>query len=345
MKIHEPACFQDFVCIAGACPDTCCHGWEVVIDEDTRKRYEALDGALGEWIRSHLRVDEDGDTCMASLNGRCPMLMDDGLCVIQKNLGETALSRVCDRYPRFIHEFGGLTEQGISLSCPEACRLILETPFSIREYSTDAPPSLNDIDPDLYFTYLQGRKLAFCIAEEYAENIHGGMALILDFSEALEANRAQPEDILRLWESSDFRSSRLSELRPKRRGDFARLVSVYQGMEPLTERYPAMLATLTHCPPLPDNTVLLRILQYYIYKYFLQAAYDGKLLKKMQLAAASLLMLGALYAAYSPADRTAEIDLIHLYSRELEHSEPNLAHFFRSAGKHRQKLLNALLLS
>ena len=73
---------------------------------------------------------------------------------------------------------------------------------------------------------------------------------------------------------------KLAALRPKRRGDLSRLLTVYREMEPLTERYPRMLAALDRCPPLPDEIEAERILQYFLYKYLLQAAYDGKLLKK-----------------------------------------------------------------
>ena len=76
----------------------------------------------------------------------------------------------------------------------------------------------------------------------------------------------------------------------------------------------------------------------------LQAAYDGKLLRKMQFAAASLLLTGALLAAFPPACGEDTVDLIHRFARETEHAEPNLARFARFAGPRRQKLFFALLL-
>ena len=33
MKIVTPAYYKDFKCIAGACTDTCCAGWDVDVDE------------------------------------------------------------------------------------------------------------------------------------------------------------------------------------------------------------------------------------------------------------------------------------------------------------------------
>lgn len=36
MKLRVPDYFDDFSCLAGACPHSCCMEWEVVLDEDTR---------------------------------------------------------------------------------------------------------------------------------------------------------------------------------------------------------------------------------------------------------------------------------------------------------------------
>ncbi len=35
MKIRVPKYLNKFKCIADKCEDTCCAGWEIVIDEET----------------------------------------------------------------------------------------------------------------------------------------------------------------------------------------------------------------------------------------------------------------------------------------------------------------------
>ena len=35
MRVRVPDYFDGFSCLAGACPHSCCIGWEVVLDEDT----------------------------------------------------------------------------------------------------------------------------------------------------------------------------------------------------------------------------------------------------------------------------------------------------------------------
>ena len=35
MIVRVPDYFKEFSCIAGACKDSCCLGWEIDIDEDS----------------------------------------------------------------------------------------------------------------------------------------------------------------------------------------------------------------------------------------------------------------------------------------------------------------------
>ena len=33
MQITRPDFYKEFSCIAGSCPDTCCSGWQIMIDK------------------------------------------------------------------------------------------------------------------------------------------------------------------------------------------------------------------------------------------------------------------------------------------------------------------------
>ena len=50
MEIRYPDYYGKFRCLAGDCPDTCCVGWEIRLDKETRKRYR----------REAMRRDEIG---------------------------------------------------------------------------------------------------------------------------------------------------------------------------------------------------------------------------------------------------------------------------------------------
>jgi lysine-N-methylase len=60
--------------------------------------------------------------------GKCPLLSADGLCRIQAEHGEEFLPSTCANYPRIAYCIGGVTEKALSLSCPEAARLVLLNP-------------------------------------------------------------------------------------------------------------------------------------------------------------------------------------------------------------------------
>lgn len=111
------SCFHSFQCIAEACPDTCCAGWEVDLDEDAAARYQALPGALGEEIRSAI-CREDGYTFFRLKNGQCPFLNKEKLCRLILELGEDVLSVTCREHPRFWEEYGMRRETCLSISCP-----------------------------------------------------------------------------------------------------------------------------------------------------------------------------------------------------------------------------------
>lgn len=44
MQFTFPNYYKEFSCIAGACPDTCCAGWQIVIDDKTLKKYQHFKG-------------------------------------------------------------------------------------------------------------------------------------------------------------------------------------------------------------------------------------------------------------------------------------------------------------
>ena len=72
--------YDGFSCIAGDCPDTCCAGWQIVIDEESLERYEAVPGDFGRRLRASID-DEEGIFCQSE-DRRCAFLNDQDLCDI-----------------------------------------------------------------------------------------------------------------------------------------------------------------------------------------------------------------------------------------------------------------------
>ncbi len=158
---------ESFRCIGSACEDTCCHGWRVPVDRDTYLRYQDLpDSPLNTLIRESVeRVPEGENSGKKPLfaiirldsERRCPLLTSDRLCRIHLEYGEALLPHTCATYPRVIQSIGGIAETALTLSCPEAARLVLldsalldpERLASRAESGADPEPSSAPISGDL----------------------------------------------------------------------------------------------------------------------------------------------------------------------------------------------------
>ena len=55
----------------------------------------------------------------------CPLLSSEGLCRIQLEHSAELMPKTCVEYPRVHTRIGGVAETSLSLSCPEAARLVL----------------------------------------------------------------------------------------------------------------------------------------------------------------------------------------------------------------------------
>jgi lysine-N-methylase len=108
------------------------------VDQATWEKYRQLpESGLRSIIQaSVLRTPETANsekspvfaTIRMNSENLCPMLTPDRLCGIQAELGEHMLSHTCNTYPRIVHSIGGMQQTALTLSCPEAARLVLLTP-------------------------------------------------------------------------------------------------------------------------------------------------------------------------------------------------------------------------
>ena len=124
MREIYPSHYAAFHCIAGACPDSCCKEWEIVVDTASAERYRSVSGTLGERLRQAMITDADGDIIFQGHNSRCPFWNAQQLCDIHGELGEDALCETCRLFPRITQDYGDFIEYDISPACPEAARLL-----------------------------------------------------------------------------------------------------------------------------------------------------------------------------------------------------------------------------
>lgn len=119
MTCYCPELYYDFICLADRCPSTCCAGWKIVVDGVAKRRFEKLDREeLRQDIMGHLQ-EKDGEYRFENgPDGRCTMLDADGLCRIQKQLGEKALCNTCRKFPRLTARVGDDFWLSMAASCP-----------------------------------------------------------------------------------------------------------------------------------------------------------------------------------------------------------------------------------
>lgn len=124
MKYRIPEYYEEFSCIGGACEDTCCRGWRIPVDEKSYDSYCRENGAFGERLR---RGIDPRNRCFVLNRRTCTFLNENGLCDIYQELGRDRLCKACSRYPRHMEDYGEVRELMLSLSCPEAARVILRS--------------------------------------------------------------------------------------------------------------------------------------------------------------------------------------------------------------------------
>ena len=143
MVFVKPSFFDDFFCTASNCDHTCCVGWEIDVDEETKSLYRTLPGELGQEMRDNITEEPNAHFILRD-GERCPFLRSDGLCRIILEFGEDALCEICREHPRFYNCFPGREEKGLGLCCEEVVRLLLSADRFELLYDDDGAREEND---------------------------------------------------------------------------------------------------------------------------------------------------------------------------------------------------------
>lgn len=316
MRVRVPEYFNQFRCLAGNCPHSCCVGWEVVVDEDTARRYAAVPGALGEKLRAALQVDEDGDICFPLRGGRCPFLDGENLCEIHRQLGQEATSLTCQEHPRFAEEYGPFQEISLSASCPAANALLLGSrePLRFLEYETSEPeepgdPWLAGLLPlrERMLAILQDRTRPLgCRLEEI-------LILSADAQPLLDEDRGEAlEDLAQTWQMG-------ARTVPAGEGLFPGALRFLASLEVLEPDWPELLRCAETAPAaqIPEE-LLERIGAYFLFRYLLKTVNDGDLVSWTALCVVCVLIVQRVAAVCGIREALRRV------SAEIEHSAENL---------------------
>lgn len=304
MYITKPVLDGDFHCLTSACPDTCCAGWEIPVDEDSAARFAAMDGEMGARMRAAL-IEADGETQLARHNGRCVLLNEHNLCDLYAACGESALCRTCHLHPRFVAQYGGRREVMAGLSCPawvETYLLSRETVTFVTEETDEPICDYTDIDAALFFRLTKAREKAIAIAQTRTLTIRERLEQLLALGEELDGAEGA-------CAQSGVMSAYLAKLR---------------SLEILTDTWRDALQTAQKCVKTQEISpcLLEKVLVYDLFRFFLKGVYDGRVLPWIKLAVFHILCLCAVAGGLKTEREQAE--LIRIYSKEIEHNGENM---------------------
>ena len=208
MRYVKPDYYDSFRCVADKCPDTCCAGWQIVIDDETLEKYKGDDSYFSD------RLEEGVDWLEGTFvqkQRRCSMLNEKNLCdlIIQK--GEGWLCETCRRYPRHVEEFEGLREWSLSLSCPVAAELMLnhleKVSFLVEEDEKEDPleEEFDDFDLLLFTQLEDARTVIFSIVQNRSIPLQSRLVLLMKMAEAMqlcvdESRFFDMEEVIRQFE-------------------------------------------------------------------------------------------------------------------------------------------------
>ena len=307
MKLIKPDYYDSFTCIAGACPDSCCKEWDVLVDPDKAAFYRSLPGNLGDRLRQVLK-EEDGETYMTIENRRCPMWRQDGLCRIQAELGESALCKTCREFPRLTHDYGDFIEYGLELSCPEAARIIMSTPnptFVVQEIPGGEEPEYDAADME---TLLRTRENIRRLLSDRTRPVNEVLALFLMYGYQAQAELDGAES-----RSFDPEVSLLEARQFARHGDPQAILNFFKSLEILTDVWTDRLNVPAPSAWMPEHLTLAR---YFVDRYWLQAVSDFDLVSRVKFIVISCLTIRILGGD--------PVSTAQLYSKEIENSITNV---------------------
>lgn len=369
MKTRVPDYFKQFKCIASECEDTCCAGWEIVIDDDTYDMYKSVEGKFGERLKKEIYLDEENEPIFRLKGNDCAFLNKNKMCDIYSELGEEALCYTCQQYPRYTEEFGSIREVGLSLSCPEAARIILGT-SKTTEFETSEDdgmvPAYNDISFDIFMQLTKSRKIMLEIIQNRSIELNNRIAVILSFSQEIQKNidNNKIDDISHVCEKysdREFINKYISGLdkyknNPEHKyNNMKKYFMVYKNLDHINERWPHILNDVikdlfgkeTSCETYVDKHKKFNLyyvdnfyeyehlIVYFIFRYFMKAVFDYDVSAKVKMAVVSYLMikeLGVYRWSINNGEFTKEdqVEVMRMYSKDIEHSDDNMESLYET---------------
>ncbi len=341
--------YDEFHCLAGQCPDTCCAGWQIDIDEEALEKYKDYQGPDQEYLNQ--MVDWNQSVFHQLQDGRCAFLKEDKLCRMYCNMGEEYLCQTCSTYPRHIEEFYNVREYSLSISCPAVARQLL-----MQQQPMEWITREDDVEEEPYeeFHQLLYDKLVSC--RDYMKQVIQNrnipfnvrcrqiLLMVEEMQEFLDEGCWDTCDRnLAMWAEAfgQDTAGRMPSL------DSQEVFPVLYELEPLSQQWRDWLHTAEHTlydlgeeeyekhsqefASAVEHLDICgeQLVLYFLYTYFCGAVYHEYVYAQAQQAVASALLIRELWMAkWLQQDKKISLEdmtyITYHYSRELENSDENL---------------------
>ncbi len=347
--IHSfPDYYKEFSCIADKCEATCCAGWQIVVDEESLKRYKKVSGDFKKRIKEG--VDFKEGVFFQKPGKRCAFLNEQNLCDMYTALGEESFCETCRRYPRHIEEFENVREFTLSASCPEAARILLSRKEPVQFYDVVVEAEdeeFDDMDPVIYEKLVEARAEMLKLLQNRNIPVNERAAAVWDFAEIFQ----EEMDEGTLFADNTI-YEKLQPGNPETSYEEAKaLLALLHHLEILAEDWEETLLeteellygsgeekykeikekfAVWKAEQFPDWDILLeQLLVYFIYTYFCGAVYDEYVASKVKMSVCSVFYIEELAVAQWWKQKESltfaeVVRIVYRYSRELEHSDENL---------------------
>lgn len=343
MRLRAPHYYKNFKCIANKCKNNCCKaGWEIDIDKLSANVYKNTDSDFGKKLNSNINFKEPVHFIL-NKDGICPFLNTNDLCEIYINLGEKNMCQICRDHPRYYEWFDGIKECGIGLCCEEAARIILTNTAPFSTYETEIPEEICDsYDNELYSYLLNARSKIISYLDDSSTPLHCRIKNVLWYAHTLQQN----------IDNNLLNDEEIIDVKINKNNNFKNIFEFYFSLDFNNKNYLNYLKNnLKFCDNfleinniffdnnsqiygtffdknLDINNYLKNISIYFIWRYFLQATFDGDVLSRTKLMATSIAVLEFLFLCKVEEASTLSfediLDIVRCYSEEIEYSEDNL---------------------
>ncbi len=359
MRYVKPHYYDAFKCIADKCPDTCCAGWQIVIDEKSLEKYSKSKDEFSGRLKNSIDWKEG---MFLQYHKRCAMLNEENLCDLVIAKGEGWLCKTCDQYPRHVEEFDGVREMSLSLSCPVVADMLLKSEEKVRYLidEDDAPEPLEEEFSDfdfMLFTQLEdARNIMFSVVQNREICLDGRMSVLMEMAtnlqECLDEGRVYDMQavIERYAKDPEIPTLPSDE---ERYEEIKKHFAVLFELELLREEWNGIVKNAEVClyslgyEKYSDiagafykeyilekgekkwDIFLEQILMFFLYTYFCGAVYDECIYSKVALAVFSVchireLIMSCWWLGGKKITQEMCISLAYRYAREVEHSDINL---------------------